>query len=541
MIKVRRERPSQRLHHRVNAPIKIEMPEGIFKAEDWSLGGFRVEGASHTLKVGDIIPIVIHIPFQGFRICYETEVEVCRVFEDTRAIACSFVDLDERARDIMEHFIDELVRGSITVFEDTLLRIDTPVTPVSTKPDPNPMEEVPVHRWPLKQIFLTGFYFCAGILVLGYAYTVFTANFLRMEISSAMVTAPIEPILATADGKIENVIVKPGESILTNTALFVIENAKVEERIEMAKIKVERETMELVSRQKLLAAERSKSIDYRTMMLTKMEKANAKVRSLERQMTLLQTRVTRLRNLQGEGLTTRTKVEKAKAEYAQMKGDFEEALAEKRESQMFLESVKEGRVINGNKINNRLLELQAEVDLSWDRIMLAKDELMALQRHKERLTLAAPSNGRVVKIIKGRGSSVKSGESIGLFERSEARRIRAYLTQAEILQVGLGDTALVYFPALDQTIRAIVVDVDRTGGFINERKATYEWTDAKARNAVVTLEFVDLPLKQIRRRFLPGMPAIVNFKRRDQNDFFRPAPQYNQNEEEENVQEEFGV
>ncbi|MBL4614366.1 MAG: hypothetical protein JKY27_05780, partial [Magnetovibrio sp.] len=133
-------------------------------------------------------------------------------------------------------------------------------------------------------------------------------------------------------------------------------------------------------------------------------------------------------------------------------------------------------------------------------------------------------NGRVIRVLKGRGSSVKSGERIGLFERDEARRIQAYLTQSEILQVGLGDIALVYFPALDQSIRALVVDIDRSGGLVNERNASYEWIDAKARNAVVTLKIIDLPMDHIRRRFLPGMPATVNFKRRDQNDYFRPAP-----------------
>ncbi|MBL4615104.1 MAG: PilZ domain-containing protein, partial [Magnetovibrio sp.] len=392
MIKVRRERPSQRLHHRVNAPIIIDMPGGTFEAEDWSLGGFRVQMGGTELHLSEVISVGIRIPFQGFEIGFEIDAEVRRVFEDVGTVACSFIDVQDREREIMELFVEELVRGSVTVVGDIMVRIDTPVTPVSTKADPNPAEEVPLYRWPIKQIVLTTLYMIAGILVVGYAYTVFTANFLRMEVSSAMVTAPIEAILATADGKIEQVIVKTGEELLINTALFVIESAKVEERIEMAKIKVNRETMELVARQKTLASERSKSIDYRTMMLTKLEQASAKVRALERQLTLAQTRVSRLHKLQQDGLTTRTKVETARSEYAVIKGRFEEALAEKRESQMFLESVKEGRVVDGNKINTRLLDLQAEVDLAWDRIMLAKDELMALQRHKERLTLAAPSN-----------------------------------------------------------------------------------------------------------------------------------------------------
>jgi len=517
------------------------MLDGSYEATDWSLGGFRVRCGDKNVNVADVIPVSVHIPFQGFEIVFQSKAEIRRVFEDAGDLACSFIEIGEREREIMEHFVEELVRGSVTVVDDMLLRIDTPVTPVSTEPDPNPVEEVPLRRWPIKQIALTCFYMFAGVLVSGYAYTVFKANFLRMEISSAMVTAPIEPILATADGKIERVIANTGEALPTNTALFVIENAKVEERIEMAKIKVERETMELVVRQKTLEAERAKAVDYRTMMLSKVEQASARVRALERQHSLVEKRVKRLINLKEQGLTTRTRVEEARAEYAVIKGQFEEALAQKRENQKFLKSVKEGRYVDGNKINSRRVELQAEVDLGWDRIMLAKDELMALQRHKERLTLAAPSNGRVIKVFKGRGSSVKSGESIGLFERAEGRSIRAYLTQAEVLQVGLGDEALVYFPALDRSVRAIIVDIDRSGGFVNERQASYEWTDANARNALVKLEFLDLAMEQVRRRFLPGMPAIVNFERRDRDNLFSSPVNENPEQDDSARTKEFGV
>jgi len=525
MVKVRRERPSQRLHHRVNAPILVEMPLGIFEAQDWSLGGFRVKCGKTECQVGEVLSVGLQISFQGFEIGFQVDAEVCRIFEDSGEIACSFKDIGERETEILEHFVEELVRGSVTVVDDTLLRIDTPVTPVSTKPDPNPVEEVPVRRWPFKQIALVGFYFCAGLMVVGYAYSVFVANFLRLEVASAVVTAPIEPIISTADGKIQRIVANAGEMLPTNTAIFVIENAKVEERIEMAKIKVERETMELVARQKRLKAEQAKTIDYRTMHLTELEQASARVRALERQMTLSEKQVIRVERLQQEGWATRTKVEKVKAEYAVLKGKFEEALAEKRKSQAFMQSAKEGRVVDGSKIDSRLTDLTADVDLAWDRIMLAKDELMALQRHKERLTLAAPSNGRVIKVFKGRGSSVKSGESIGLFERAEARRIKAYLTQKEILQIGLGDEALVFFPALGQSVRTVVVDIDRTSGFVNERMASYEWSEGNERNGQVTLEFLDLPLNEIRHRFLPGMPAIVNFKRRDSSliPFSRPS------------------
>lgn len=519
MVKVRRDRPSQRLHHRVSAPILLSLPDGSREAADWSLGGFRLEQISGDYARGDIIDVGVQIPFQGFNISFTTQAQIKRVGED-RSLGFAFLEVGEREQEIMEHFVEEIVRGSMTSVQDTLVRIDTPVTPVSTKPDPNPVEDLPVRRWPLKQVVMTGMYFCAGLFLAGYAYAVFNANFLRMEIESAVVSAPIEPIFATADGKIENVVARPGQELPTNAALVVIENAKVEEKIEMAKIKIERETMELVARRKALAAEEAKMTDYRTMMLTKLEQASARVRALEKQVLLAEGRLRRVRDLGDKGWVTRSKVDLAKKDHAIIKGQLESAMAGRREKRELLKSIAEGRFVQGDKLDSRLVELRANVDLGWDRVMLAKDELLALQRHKDRLTLSAPGDGRLVRLFKSKGSSVKSGERIALFERSEARTIEAFLTQEEILQIGLGDEAIVHFPALDISARAHVVDIDRTGGYIDDRRARYDWRDATAKSGRVVLEFADMTSDDIRGRFLPGMPAVVNFKRRDKDDFF---------------------
>lgn len=58
-------------------------------------------------------------------------------------LAAMFVEPDERAHQLMSHFIEELVRGSMSPVDDTILRIDIPLTPVSTKPDPNPQGTIP--------------------------------------------------------------------------------------------------------------------------------------------------------------------------------------------------------------------------------------------------------------------------------------------------------------------------------------------------------------------------------------------------------------
>ena len=45
-MKILRERPSQRLHHRVTTPLRVTWRDATVRAADWSLSGLRVEGAS---------------------------------------------------------------------------------------------------------------------------------------------------------------------------------------------------------------------------------------------------------------------------------------------------------------------------------------------------------------------------------------------------------------------------------------------------------------------------------------------------------------
>ena len=513
-MKIRRERPCQRLNHRVNAPVRIEMPEGVFRAVDWSLGGFLIEGYSGGSVPGDEIAVTVHIPFQGFDISFPVEAKVVRASEDGQ-LAAAFGEVGDREHEIMAHFIDHLVRGSMTSTEDVILRIDTPVTMVATKPDPNPDTEVPLRRRLLKTLAMTAFYFTAGLGVAAYAAVVFNSNFMRLEIDTAVVSAPLEPIIATTDGRIGQVTVAPGDAVIRATPLIVIEDARLQQAIDMAGVEVDRATMELLARQRELGAEEGRLNDYHAIAVGQIERTGARIRSLEKQAALAMAQKQRFETLFGEGWTTNSKLDQVRSSYAALAGKLEEARSLMHERRMLLDSIEDGRFYNGGKFEGQLKELQAAVDLGADQVMLAKDELSALKRHRRSLVLSAPTDGRILKLLKNVGSSVRHGEKIAMFERDEARTIEAFLTQEEVLEIGLGDMATVYFPSLDRRANAVVTGIDRTTGYVDEMESRYIWRGPKDRSAKVTLSFTDMDVRDIRRIYTPGLPAVVIFKRRN--------------------------
>lgn len=244
MVKVRRERPSQRLNHRVSAPIMVEVGGETCTAVDWSLGGFCLDSTDVCLEAGEDFLCIIRVPFQGFDISFAMEAEAVRE-DENGLMGCRFKSVGDREREIMTHFVDELVRGSMTVIDDVILRVDTPVTPVSMEPDPNPIEQIPVRRIPIKQIMMVGLYGAAGLCVTGYAIMAFIVNFMWLEVDTAVVSAPMQSVISTVDGKILRVAITPGDVIPSGQAMFIIENAKLEEKVEMAKIKINRLTLEL--------------------------------------------------------------------------------------------------------------------------------------------------------------------------------------------------------------------------------------------------------------------------------------------------------
>ena len=123
-VKVRRERPDQRRHHRVTAPLYVTLSGHRVKAADWSLGGLRIEDFPGEMPA-PLAPLelVLTLPFQGFDVTFDAKAEVVRANPEAGMIAVRFIELGERERELMSHFLEELVRGSMVDVEDTIQRI----------------------------------------------------------------------------------------------------------------------------------------------------------------------------------------------------------------------------------------------------------------------------------------------------------------------------------------------------------------------------------------------------------------------------------
>ena len=513
-MKIVRERPSQRLQHRVTAPLYVAWGGETVSATDWSLSGLRLDGVDVSLApdVGANFDMGLTLPFQGFDIGIEVSVDVVRVVPEQGQIAVRFTRLDERARNVLAHFVDELVRGSMVSVEDTIQRIDVPVTPVSTKPDPNPTAAMPVRRWPRKAIVMTTIYILLGIVVFGYAGLVLYANFFKLEVRTAVVSAPLEVVVAQGNGRVLLAGPEAGTTVREGDALMTLTDNDLEHRIDLARVDLLRAEADRDHAARLLEAEAGRLADHAIVADNNRARASADVAALETRLALAESRLARRQSLLADGWTTAEEVDEAADAVAMLMAELENRLIDLAEYDQTSSNANADDLFDMARLDQSIDRLEADLHYAQRQADLAAAQVAALEAHRDRLLVRAPFDGRVLRYLHPSGGIVRQGQPVALVEQSADRVIEAFVNQEEILVVGVGDTATVYLPSLDRQMAAVVEGVDRTTGFVDEMDSQYTWRGPDDRSGRVTLRFVDSAAGEALEA---GLPVVVIFDRRN--------------------------
>ena len=408
----------------------------------------------------------------------------------------------------MEHFVENIVRGSMTSAEDTIRRIDTPVTPVSTKPDKNPMSEQPVRRWPIKRIATAVFYSVLGFGLFSYIAITLVSLMTSIEVESAVVTAPIETILASTSGVIVDVPVDQGALLSTGTVMMRIQDANLEEAIERGRIKVLGAEAMLEETQSAFDLALGRLDDQLVQAEHAVELGRIRVRDLARRAKVAEDHLARTQLLRDQGHMLQSKVDEAAAAASQLQAELEAARADVRLKKELASRAADGLLVGPEGVDDSLFVLNEALrqkELALDRARMALD---ALTQQRDRISVRAPEEGRIIRKLKSLGSGVKRGEPVALYERAVAQRIEAYLTHEELLKIDARSLATVSLPTENRRIEARIVTIDRESAYVDEHKSRYIWRDDDTRTIRVTLETEGLTISG-----RPSIPAIVYFRK----------------------------
>ncbi len=523
-VKIRRERPDQRRHHRLSAPLHVEVLGHKLRAADWSLGGLRLTDYPEDLPgIGSELEITLTLPFQGFDVSFAVTAEVRRVDPQTRTVAFQFTKMGDRETELIRHFIEELITGSMMEVEDTIQRIDVPVTPASLEPTIKPVvpETVPVRRMPTKTIVMSAFYIVLGFIIFGYAGLLGYTNFFRMEIPTAVISAPVEVIQAQVDGRIDWAGIKPGDKVNRGEVLIRMIDNDLERDIELADIAVKERKAKLIYLQQRHADELEKLRSFASLEMKNVQQAKLEMETTASQLETARRQERRLRHLHDRGFTTDAKLDAA----TQLVTTLEKRLESRRielSSRVQLAKNDIGkRFYTGDDLIGKAEQFEAEVALAKNEIKLARQRHLINVKMRQRLSVRAPFDGTILALPRVSDAAVRRGDVVAIVEQRKHREVLAFLNQDEILKVGLGDEAILFIPALGESLQGRVTKIDRTSAFLREQDQRsnpgYSWRGPRDRTAKVTIRFDDPQLVSDYEKYRSGLPVVVVFEQRSTN------------------------
>lgn len=521
-VKVKRERADQRRHHRVTAPIFVDVGGHRMRAADWSLGGLRIEAYPGELPApGSEVALQLTLPFQGFDVSFDAKLECVRNDAASGMFAGRFTVLGERERELMSHFIEELIRGSMVNVEDTIQRIDVPVTPASLQPDASPVAQMPVRRWPVKTVMMSAVYVVLGLVVFGYTGLLGYTNFYRMEVQTAVISAPVDTVAAPVDGRVGWTAVKPGDPVKTGDVILNVVDNQLEREIELAEIAIREQKAKLLFAKQRHADELERIKGFAGVEMKNLEQTRLDLEGLEAQVRAAQAQHGRLKFLHSKGFTTDTLLENAEKQYISLKQQLESKRVELNARVELAGENLGKRFYSGTNLIGDVGQTEAQVRLAEHEVNLTQQKHAALIHHRERLAVKAPFDGNILELPRVDKGSMRRGDIIAILEQRRNRQVTAYLNQDEVLKIGLGDDATVFVPALGETFKGRVAKIDRTTGFVQEQEQRhtpgYNWRGPTDRSAKVTISFEEPAKVADADRYRSGLPVIVIFPQRSTN------------------------
>jgi multidrug resistance efflux pump len=258
---------------------------------------------------------------------------------------------------------------------------------------------------------------------------------------------------------------------------------------------------------------------YQGIAQHKQQAASERVKALEVQTESAEKGLVRVQAIVGAGLDSPSQLDKAKAIYAEVRGELDQARPELELANDAVRAAAHGSFYDGFRLidegpSAELRERDAEA-----RVKLAEQQVAAFHEGSGRTIYKAPFAGRVERTTKSPGSTVDRGETLALLERvDDPPRVFALLTQDQMTRIRLGEIGTVRVPTVQQRFHAVVVRSDKAGaipgGVLTDLLANASKAPPRPTDPSGYIELELRPLTPAARTALrSGMPAVVNLPR----------------------------
>ena len=380
---------------------------------------------------------------------------------------------------------------------------------------------MPLRRWPVKTAVMTGIYGFAGLVIFGYAGLLGYSNFFRMEIQTAVISAPVETVTAQADGEVLWTNLKPGDPVKAGDVVVKVLDNQLERDIEIADIAVQEKKAQLAFMKKRHADELDKVRGFANVDMKNVRQGKVELEGLQEQLKLSEQTLARTKQLYDKGFATETKMDEAQKAVIALKSQMEQRRLELVSHVEMADDNFGKRLFTGNNLLGQAEEIEAQVGLAENEIKLAEQRHKSYLKQRERISVTAPFDGTILELPRLDKGSVRRGDTIAVIEQRKTRYVTAFLNQDEVMKVGLGDEAVLYIPSLGETVKGRVQKIDRTSGFVREQDMRqnpgYGWRGPTDRSAKIIIDFQETERVADIEHYRSGLPVVVVFEQRSTN------------------------
>lgn len=206
-----------RQHVRLKIPVTVEIDGSRFLADDWSMGGFGVQGQLTSKQVGEHLQARLIFPFEEFELSLRLECQLVYALEDGSRYGCRFTSMSAGQVLLFRYVIDAYLSGEILSAGDVLALAGRESTAASRRGDDDPLA-LEDRQGRLARRWLG--YGLMGAAAAGLAFLVWHGveeRWLSARAETAVIEAPLYRPRAPAAGILEAAppkdIFEPGDAI----------------------------------------------------------------------------------------------------------------------------------------------------------------------------------------------------------------------------------------------------------------------------------------------------------------------------------------
>ncbi len=433
---------------------------------EWSLGGIAIDAASRAgagahstnlTEVGRAVALKVALPFQGFDISFPAKGEIESFERETGRTVIGFRDLGQRERELLSHFVEQLVRGNMTSVDDTIQRLGAPMAAAEFVASVNAGAGAAKSgrlRRPIRAASMTVGYALAGLTAATYLGSLLYTNLFWLEAPASTISAPVQSLVSLGDGVITWTSFKPGDAVKAGDVVLKIADTVLEREIDQAEIGIRERDNKLAFLARRFENEKKRLGTLAGLSSMRSVHTSAEIDSLN---IRLQAAQRELKQLPPTALGPLAQVRQrivALQQEISLKGLDRNARANlSRERNGSIEIV--GQSVIGETDN-----LAAQIELAEADIAISQQRHQAYLSQRDRLSIRAPFDGVLRDLTHADRSTVRKGDVAAVVERADQRTVTAFLRQDQLLRVQLGAQAVVHVPATRQTFKATVSEIN---------------------------------------------------------------------------------